>query len=99
MKNPPSFLIGALVLTLVCAGVAAPAAAEVTGQISVTSLTMDPEVLMPGDTAIVTAVIKNSGTTFVSIGRALITGVNEVYSSEDKAKPTTVSACSARATR
>ncbi|HJJ97394.1 MAG TPA: hypothetical protein O0X38_07175 [Methanocorpusculum sp.] len=50
-----------------------------------TSLTMDPEVLMPGDTAIVTAVIKNSGTTSVSIGRALIMGVNEVYYSEDKA--------------
>lgn len=85
MKIPHSFLIGALVLTLVCAGAAAPAAAEVTGQASVTSLTMDPEVLMPGDTAIVTAVIKNSGTTSVSIGRALIMGVNEVYFSEDKA--------------
>ena len=34
-----------------------------TGQVSVTSLTIDPEVLMPGDTAMVTAVIKNSGTT------------------------------------
>ena len=56
-----------------------------TGQVSVTSLTIDPEVLMPGDTAIVTAVIKNSGTTSVSIGRVLIMGVNEVYSSEDKA--------------
>ena len=78
-------LIGALVLTFLCAGAVAPAAASVTGQISVTSLTMDPGVLMPGDTAIVTAVIKNSGTTSVSIGRALIMGVNEVYSSEDKA--------------
>nr|MDE2518683.1 hypothetical protein [Methanocorpusculum sp.] len=85
MKIPHTFLIGALILTLLCVGAAAPAAAEVTGQISVTSLTMDPEVLMPGDTAIVTAVIKNSGTTSVSIGRALIMGVNEVYSSEDKA--------------
>ena len=56
-----------------------------TGQVSVTSLTIDPEVLMPGDTATVTAVIKNSGTTSVSIGRVLIMGVNEVYSSEDKA--------------
>lgn len=85
MKIPHSFLIGALVLILLCAGAAAPAAAEVTGQVSVISLTMDPEVLMPGDTAIVTAVIKNSGTTSVPIGRALIMGVNEVYSSEDKA--------------
>ena len=56
-----------------------------TGRVSVTSLTIDPEVLMPGDTATVTAVIKNSGTTSVSIGRVLIMGVNEVYSSEDKA--------------
>lgn len=85
MKIPHSFLIGVLVFTLLCAGAAVPAGAEVTGQVSVISLTMDPEVLMPGDTAIVTAVIKNSGTTSVSIGRALIMGVNEVYSAEDKA--------------
>ena len=85
MKIAHPILIGALVLTLLCAGVTAPAAAEVTGQISVINLTMDPEVLMPGDTATVTAVIKNSGTTSVSIGRAMIMGVNEVYSAEDKA--------------
>ena len=85
MKISHPILIGALILTLLCAGVTAPAAAEVTGQISVINLTMDPEVLMPGDTATVTAVIKNSGTTSVSIGRAMIMGVNEVYSSEDKA--------------
>lgn len=74
---------------LLCAGTGAVSADDsVTGQVAVTSLTMDPEVLMPGDTAIVTATIKNSGTTSVSIGRVLIMGVNEVYSSEDKAYST-----------
>ncbi|HJK79516.1 MAG TPA: hypothetical protein O0Y06_01290 [Methanocorpusculum sp.] len=75
-----------LCILVLVAGIPAVSADDTaTGQVSVTSLTIDPEVLMPGDTAIVTAVIKNSGTTSVSIGRALIMGVNEVYSPEDKA--------------
>ncbi|MDV0443016.1 hypothetical protein [Methanorbis rubei] len=86
MKYSHTLLIGALVLfLLMTGGLSSAAAAETTGQVSVISLTMDPEVLMPGDTATVTAVIKNSGTTSVSIGRALIMGVNEVYSPEAKA--------------
>ncbi|MDV0441402.1 hypothetical protein [Methanorbis furvi] len=85
MKFPHTLLIGALVLFLLVTGGLSSAAAEETGQVSVISLTMDPEVLMPGDTATITAVIKNSGTTSVSIGRALIMGVNEVYSPEAKA--------------
>ncbi len=85
MKYLRSLLIGAILLSLLLLGASSPVAAETTGQVSVISLTMDPEVLMPGDTATVTAVIKNSGTTSVSIGRALIMGVNEVYSPEDKA--------------
>ena len=82
------FLMYSLILSILLlgAGVSVVSAdTTATGQVSVTSLTIDPEVLMPGDTAIVTAVIKNSGTTSVSIGRALIMGVNEVYSPEEKA--------------
>lgn len=77
--------VGILLVLLLSVGLSGSAAAAVTGQVSVTSLSMDPQVLMPGDTAIVTAVIKNSGTSSVSIGRALIMGVNEVYSPEEKA--------------
>lgn len=78
-------LLGILLVLLLSVGLSGSAAAATTGQVSVTSLSMGPQVLMPGDTAIVTAVIKNSGTTSVSIGRALIMGVNEVYSPEEKA--------------
>lgn len=82
------FLIYSLLLCILVLGAGTSAVSAddtATGQVSVTSLTIDPEVLMPGDTAIVTAVIKNSGTTSVSIGRVLIMGVNEIYSPEDKA--------------
>ncbi|MDE2524247.1 MAG: YbaB/EbfC family nucleoid-associated protein [Methanocorpusculum sp.] len=61
------FLIYSLLLCILVLGAGTSAVSAddtATGQVSVTSLTIDPEVLMPGDTAIVTAVIKNSGTTF-----------------------------------
>ncbi len=82
-------LLSGLFLSLLLLSCGSAVSAEtVTGQVSVTSFSMDPQVLMPGDTAIVTATIKNSGTTSVSIGRVLIMGVNEVYSSADKAYST-----------
>lgn len=71
-----------------CAFGVTPVLADSSGQVAVTSLTMDPEVLMPGDTAIVTATIKNSGSTSVGIGRVEIFGVNEVYAMGDKAYST-----------
>ena len=82
-------LLSGLFLSLLLLSCGSAVSAEtVTGQVSVTSFSIDPQVLMPGDTAIVTATIKNSGTTSVSIGRVLIMGVNEVYSSADKAYST-----------
>ena len=87
-RNVLMYSILAVFLFLAAGTAAVSADDTATGQVAVTSLTMDPEVLMPGDTAIVTATVKNSGTTSVSIGRVLIMGVNEIYSSADKAYST-----------
>lgn len=91
MNHSPRLLLsGLLILFLILSSGAAVTAETTTattgtGQVSVTGLTMDPMVLMPGDTARVTATIKNSGTTSVSIGNVMIMGVNELYTSGENA--------------
>lgn len=78
-------LSGLLICTLLfsCAGVVS--ANTAVGQVSVTSLSMEPAVLMPSDTAVVTVTVRNSGSVSVPIGATQIMGVNEIYSSNDKA--------------
>ncbi|KQC02943.1 MAG: hypothetical protein APR53_01880 [Methanoculleus sp. SDB] len=59
-----------ILLLCCCAGIAS--AQESAAQVSVTSVTIDPAVLMRGDTATITVVITNSGTTAVAISRATL---------------------------
>lgn len=59
-----------ILLLCCCAGIAS--AQDSSAQVSVTSVSIDPAVLMRGDTATITVVITNSGTTAVAISRVTL---------------------------
>lgn len=73
MNNPVLFLLAILTLLLVpvyAATTEDPNAAA--AQVEVVDLKIDPSVLMPHDTAVVTITLKNTGTEAVQISHALI---------------------------
>jgi hypothetical protein len=59
-----------ILLLCCCAGIVS--AQDSSAQVSVTAVSIDPAVLMRGDTATITVVITNSGTTAVAISRATL---------------------------